>query len=206
MTSYLIYDCEIMRCIPDRDGYRNPEFEYCDGWDDHANMGVTTIGWHFSSQIWDGKAEVSVNENSELPWMCDRFSTALDLADIIIGFNSKSFDDALVHANGLLIATDYDLLEEIREVAYGSKSWKDTPPGYSYSLGVLGQANGVEKTGTGERAPELWQKGDKQSVIDYCKNDVLLTRHILLLGLEGKLKDPNNGRLLQLRLPQEGLI
>jgi hypothetical protein len=115
-----------------------------------------------------------------------------------IGFNSKAFDDKLLASNGAPVQTDYDVLEQIRISAFGSNRWEDTPEGYSYSLDNLAKANGMKKTGSGSLAPKLWQDGREQEVIDYCLNDCRLTRDLLLLGLEGKLIDPNNGNLLKL--------
>ena len=40
----LIYDLEIVKAIPDRKKAREPDIEYCSGWHDHANMGVSVIG------------------------------------------------------------------------------------------------------------------------------------------------------------------
>ena len=40
----IIYDCEIIRCIPPRDGIRNDDLAYCDGWHDYEGMGISVIG------------------------------------------------------------------------------------------------------------------------------------------------------------------
>lgn len=117
----------------------------------------------------------------------------------IIGFNSKQFDDNLCRANGIDVITTYDLLEEIRLVAFGSTRWEDTPEGHNYSLDAIAKANGMTKTGHGALAPQLWQEGKHQEVIDYCVNDVKLTVELLNLGLKGKLINPNGGRYLKLR-------
>lgn len=51
----LIYDCEIVNCIPDRNGYQKPGFTYCKGWNDHANMGISLIGAWLS---WDNSIRI----------------------------------------------------------------------------------------------------------------------------------------------------
>lgn len=38
------YDCEIARCIPDRNGNNDPRYQYCQGWHDHKAMGIACIG------------------------------------------------------------------------------------------------------------------------------------------------------------------
>jgi DEAD/DEAH box helicase domain-containing protein len=120
----------------------------------------------------------------------------------LIGFNSKNFDDKLLQANGINLSTDYDVLEQIRIAAYGSPNWHDCPKGFSYSLDAITSANGFKKTGHGALAPQLWQEGKRQEVIDYCLNDCLITKEILLLGMNGLLKDPNTGNLLKLEPPK----
>lgn len=88
---------------------------------------------------------------------------------------------------------------EIRRAAYGSTKWDKQPKGHSYSLDAVAKANGMAKTGSGEKAPKLWQQGKRQEVINYCQFDVRITYELLRLGIEGNLKDPNTWRLLELR-------
>lgn len=191
-NSCIIYDCEILKCIPDKRVDLSEFYECCSGWDDFENMGISVIGYCDSIN----SPQICLWERWE-----DRIKLrqALDATDIIIGFNSRSFDDNLLAANNLACWTDYDLLEEIRLAAYGSDRWELQPEGYSYSLGKIASANGLAKTGSGAQAPQLWQQGKRQEVIDYCLNDVAITRSILQLGLKGDLVDPNTGELLQLR-------
>jgi hypothetical protein len=120
----------------------------------------------------------------------------------LIGFNSKNFDDKLLQANGINLSTDYDVLEQIRIAAYGSPNWQACPKGFSYSLEAITSANGFKKTGHGALAPQLWQDGKRQEVISYCINDCLITKEILLLGMNGLLKDPNTGNFLKLEPPK----
>ena len=187
----IVYDCEIIKCIPT--GATFSEYEYCNGWDDFSNMGISVIGFYSDSQsLW------TRGYNHCLSPFYD-FQKLINNESAIVGFNSKKFDDNLCQANGIKIETTYDLLEEIRIAAFGSPDWQDTPKGFSYSLNAIAMANGRAKTGSGALAPQLWQEGRKQEVIDYCVNDVKLTVEMLMLGLEGKLKDPNTGELLRLK-------
>jgi len=188
----LVYDTEIIKCIPN--GEPSLDYEYCGGWDDFENMGISVIGFYLSnpSSEWYKGYLHELNPFHE-------FKKLIKNESHIIGFNSKSFDDNLCKANGINIETTYDLLEEIRIAAFGSPLWQDTPKGHSYSLDAIARANGYAKTGSGAMAPMLWQEGKHQKVIDYCINDVKLTVEILKLGLAGKLINPNNGKYLQLR-------
>ena len=187
----IVYDCEIIKCIPT--GAIFSEYEYCNGWDDFSNMGISVIGFYSDSQsLWTKGYRHFLSPFYD-------FQKLINNESVIVGFNSKKFDDNLCKANNINITTTYDLLEEIRIAAFGSPDWQDTPKGFSYSLDTIARANGRAKTGSGALAPQLWQEGRKQEVIDYCVNDVKLTFQLLMLGLEGKLKDPNTGELLRLK-------
>jgi hypothetical protein len=190
----LIYDCEIIRCIPARESSIKG-LKYCRGWTDFANMGVSVIGCSLTRH----ESFYYNNPESAIPYDFSWFRDFLaEVKPIVVGFNSASFDDQLLAANNIEIKTDYDVLREIRIAAFGSPDWRKTPQGASYSLDLIARANGYAKTGSGDLAPVLWQTGRRQEVIDYCLMDVKITEAILILGLEGKLIDPNTGKYLQL--------
>ena len=193
---YLIYDCEILKCIPQQ-GITDTAYDYCNGWHDHKGMGISVVG--VVNKKGDAMAYVGQADLSGFERAVNHQESPIALC----GFNSKSFDDNLMKAHGVSVTTDYDILDEIRLAAFGSTNWRDTPSGHSYKLGAIGAANGFPKTGTGELAPQLWQQGRQQEVIDYCLNDVQITRSILELGLRGELVDPNTNRFLKLRSLEE---
>lgn len=204
--NYLIYDCEIIKLIPPKNGEPDPNYQYCQGWNDHANMGISCIAWAHSN----GSEGVFTFGGSieEHEMFTDAFVDLCWRSDKLIGFNSKNFDDKLIAANGICqytdymekapITTDFDLLELVRLAAYGSTFYKDCPKGHSYALGKIGEVNGFPKTGSGELAPKLWQDGERREVIEYCLNDVRITRELFELALEGKLIDPNTGKELSI--------
>jgi hypothetical protein len=192
MNNILIYDCEIISLIdtgkiPRLEGYR-----YCNGWRDYSNMGISVIGTYVLHP------SIKIN-GFKHPFDADLVQKFFDSFDIVIGFNSKGFDDKLLSYNGIEVETTYDLLEEIRYAAYSSRSWEDCPKGHSYKLDAIAQANGMAKSGSGELAPKLWQDGKHQEVIDYCLHDCVITAKLLNLGLNGQLIDPNTGSKLQLK-------
>lgn len=84
-----------------------------------------------------------------------------------------------------LCATGYDILQAVWQVA-----------GRSYerglnSLDALCLANGLgQKTGHGAEAPRLWQQGRYAEVINYCQQDIVLTKALfeLILTQQGTLK------------------
>lgn len=192
----LVYDCEIIKIPSNNVAVEGMDdgFSYCSGWEDFENMGISVIcaadlkesfTWTFglwnSNHIREFHQLSSFYRDSELP---------------ICGFNSLKFDDNLCRANGIEVQTTFDLLVEICKAAYGSPDWEDQPEGYSYSLAAIAKANGLEKTGNGANAAKLWQQGKHQEVIDYCMNDVKVTKQLILKLLDGQLIDPNTQKLL----------
>ena len=191
---WIFYDAEIVRCIPDKNQQNKPDLEYCSGWNDFEGMGVSVIGWA-CSDLSQGVCVVDGLESAALRCLEEMASSCL-----VVSFNGRNFDDKLMAANNILLRTDYDLLEEVRLSAYGSTSWRGCPGGFTYKLDALARANGIPpKTNSGELAPELWQKGLKRKVVNYCLHDAKITAEVLRLGLTGELKDPNTGSLLKLR-------
>ncbi len=199
--SAIVYDCEIIKCIPPRDGDRNDDFAYCDGWHDHANMGISVIGAY---DYVTGQLKAYVEEEM---WAqifgVDSFSNFQDLVDnrdLVVGFNSISFDDRLCRANDIEIETDYDLLCQIRIASGQPAFYTRGKTKAGYNLDAISGANlDFKKTGNGALAPELWQQGKYHEVIRYCLNDVLLTKQ--LFDRRAKLIDPTNGAELCLKEP-----
>lgn len=187
----IIYDCEIEKCVPQRGVPNDPRFDYCEGWDDHANMGITCIG------VWDYQEQCSrVFLADELR----EFAELVRARDHIIGFNSIYFDDLLCRANGIEITTTYDVLVEVRRATGQPDAYVPRVTRAGYALENLAQSNlGVGKTGNGALAPMLWQEGKHEEVIEYCRHDVVLTKR--LLESWQHLKDPNDGHTFMLRRP-----
>jgi hypothetical protein len=186
----LIYDIEIIKAIPN--GERIDGIEYCGGWRDFEGMGISVIGYQYNHE--------PINYVSSAAGFLDLLVTLDDTEYSLVGFNSRSFDDKLLAANGLEgVTTHYDLLEEVRIAAGFQSHFQSVPKGYSYKLDAIAQANGMAKTGHGALAPVLWQQGKQQDVIDYCKTDIAITSAMLDLGLAGELIDPNTGNKLLLR-------
>lgn len=184
----LIYDIEIANAIPVGD--RVEGINYCRGWTDYEGMGIAVIG----CQLGEDNFDCFYSTASFFDYL-----TFLDDTDyVLVGFNSKSFDDNLLQAHGLEgIETHYDLLEEVRFAA-GHNPCR-APRGYSYKLDAIARANGMAKNFDGALAPVLWQQGHVQQVVEYCLNDVAITKAILDLGLAGELIDPNTAKKLKLR-------
>ena len=179
----LIYDIEIVNAIPDRNRPNEPGIEYCEGWNDHANMGVSVIGAYDAIE---DRFRVFTKES---------FGDFETLASNrhVIGFNSIHFDDQVLKANGVNVTTHWDLLQELW-VAAGLGRTFEYPSHAGFGLNATALANGFGgKTGWGGHAPVQWQRGEYGNVIDYCLEDVRLTWRLVKQVLEvGALRDPRD--------------
>ena len=192
MKKILIYDCEIIKAIRDPKKVDLAHIEYCNGWDDYENMGISVIGVNFISEEGDEVFNHNALLNRDLG--IDAFQEGLDVADVLVGFNNQSFDDKLLKANGFIIpdtVINYDLLAEIWEGAGLSREFV-YPTHAGFGLDTICKANGLgEKSGDGANAAILWQKGKHQEVIEYCENDIRLTRKLFdLIQETGEIRDP----------------
>ena len=102
--------------------------------------------------------------------------------DYIVGFNIKEFDYRVLSGYSRKRFADlrtYDLLEQVRHNL-----------GYRLSLNHLAEATlDTAKSGSGLDALRWWREGRVQRVINYCREDVRITKELFLYSL-------NNGYLL----------
>lgn len=189
----MVYDVEIKNAIPEKGVAPLEGIRYCHGWGDYAGMGVSVI----CAYVFGGAGyRIFLEDNLE------EFKTlAEDPETLIVGFNNRAFDDSVVRL-GLNINIEerrsWDLLRAVR-VARGRD------PGYiagGPNLDSLCKANFLAgKSGNGAFAPILWQKGHVGQVIDYCLNDVIMTKKLVELAMVGRLRDHESGRILNVGPP-----
>lgn len=191
----LIYDIEIKKAIPERNGVRLDDIEYCEGWHDHANMGIAVIG------------AFDYVENRYRVFMDDNLGDFVDLLDRrkpVVGFNHIAFDNQVCLANGIEIKEEdsYDILVEIWKAAGLAPTFR-SPSHAGYGLDAVSETNfNRKKTGHGARAPVLWQQGKIGQVVDYCLNDVMLTLFALERIIKiGGLVSPKTGEELKIPPP-----
>ena len=95
----------------------------------------------------------------------------LERADMLIGFNSDSFDIPLLnryYPGDLLHLRSLDLLTEVQKVL-----------GRRIRLQALAEATLKKgKSGDGLKAGEWWKEGKKEKVREYCIEDVRITREV----------------------------
>ena len=194
----LIYDIEIVRAIPNRDGSRIDGIEYCGGWHDHASMGISVIGaYDYDTDRYRVFCRDNFMEFVALSCQPDR---------LMVGFNNIAFDDKVIVLN-MPVSTSaprYDLLVETW-AAVGLGPTFDYKTHGGYGLDALCELNfGTKKTGNGALAPVAWQQGKIGDVIDYCLNDVRLTKQLFERAIAGEaIKTPKGGSALTfLRRPE----
>lgn len=187
----LVYDVEIEKGISQ--GRRIPGIEYCEGWEDKQNMGISVI---CAYTYWDATYHVFCEDNF------GDFQELVQSATEIIGFNSESFDDVVCSYSGLTVKTTYDILREV----YKSLGFPPYPDHFShkykgYGLNALCKTNNIgKKIGHGASAPVLWQQGKIGQVINYCLRDVRMTKGLFdKIITIGCLKSPKGGRFIGMR-------
>jgi len=97
----------------------------------------------------------------------------LNEADLLVGYNSTGFDTPVIESiTGYPINVDhYDILHQIWR-ALGSHR-------KGYKLGEVSEGLQIgQKTDKGTSAPELYRQGRFGKLVDYCINDVALTRNL----------------------------
>ena len=178
----LVYDIEIIKAVPGREP-PIPGVEYCKGWDDKENMGVSVI---CAFDTWDRRFRVFTKENfAEF----ERLAANRKVA----GFNSMAFDDVVCGHQGVKVETEYDLLQELWAGAGLARRWEGKHHA-GFGLDATAKANGFAgKTGYGGLAPAQWQQGLYGTVIDYCLEDVRLTYELIQkANYLGELRDPRD--------------
>lgn len=186
-----LYDLEICNAILGKGETPMEGVNYCKGWSDHENMGISTLCcYSYPSDRYYVFCEDNIAEAEVLFRECD----------ILSGFNILNFDNPIVaHAlpgleRDYLNAKSFDIFDEIRKV---SGQW--------CGLNALIKANGLGsgKTGNGAMAPAWYQAGRMGKVIDYCLADVWLTKMLLDKIIRGeKIKNPRTGQMMGIKRPE----
>ena len=98
----LVYDIEIVKAILKKDEQIVEGIEYCEGFHDHENCGISVICAHdWETDRYRVFTQENFNEFEQL---------ARDRT--VAGFNSLAFDDKVCEANSIQVYTEYDLLVE----------------------------------------------------------------------------------------------
>lgn len=171
----IIIDVEIKKAILGRGEQPLPIIEYCNGWRDFENMGISCV------------CTYDINTHLSRVFLEEDFESLKEYlyGKPTAGFNTRRFDLPLLEANGIdrgaLEDPHYDILEQIW-LAQGLDPDRFVPRTHGgWGLDAVCQATlGIAKTGHGALAPVWWQQGKRGKVIDYCLNDVWMEGQLLL--------------------------
>ena len=193
----LIYDLEIKKGILGKGEPPISGIEYCDGWHDHANMGISVLG------AWCGMTSLPLvfdDHNKDL------FTRSLSNYQHLVTFNGIGFDDKVIRACWDFAVPQYLSYDILRELWIADGLDPDrfeyrTHGGYG--LDACARVNfGDAKSGDGASAPLLYQRGQIAELYSYCLKDVMLTRRLFMriATNQGVIKHPKTGRDVKLRL------
>jgi DEAD/DEAH box helicase domain-containing protein len=140
---------------------------------DVMQMEITVVGVHDSET-----GELKAYTKEELPQLWP----VMERADMLIGYNSDSFDIPLLnryYPGDLTRIKSLDLLVEVHKAL-----------GRRLRLQTLAEATlKVSKSGDGLKAMEWWDQGLYEKVKEYCLMDVKITRQLYDYALKnGTLK------------------
>jgi len=111
----------------------------------------------------------------------------IEKADLIIGFNSDHFDIPILnkyYSGDLTKIKSLDLLKEIKNSL-----------GRRIKLDTIAEATlGKNKTGHGLEAVVWWKNGEKQKVIDYCIQDVKITKEVYEYAIKNNILKYKDGK------------
>jgi DEAD/DEAH box helicase domain-containing protein len=119
------------------------------------------------------KDRFHVYEESEVNALLDH----LEKADLVVGFNVKRFDYRVLSAyttKALSKLPTFDMLQDIYHRL-----------GFRLSLDHLASETlNQGKTADGLQAVKWFREGNMEKLIDYCRNDVAVTKDLFFFGLE----------------------
>lgn len=200
----LVLDAEIKKLISGKDENgadipKDPGYEYCDGWNDFAGMGISVVCVYNYA---DGRYHVFMSDNMH------EIKFLIGESDWVVGFNSIKFDAKLLEASGIIIPPEknFDVLVEMWKAAgIGDIYIRDKHHGYNLGDTVEANIDGAAKSGGGATATELWQDGKIGELIDYAINDVFVTKKLFdsILVQAGLWSPKDDGCWLPILPPQK---
>jgi DEAD/DEAH box helicase domain-containing protein len=155
------------------------------GWNRAEKMGVSCAVLYDSQS---GKFHDYTQD--QVPALCDH----LVQLDRVVGFNLIKFDYKVlagIHEFDFHGLPTLDILVKIHEIL-----------GYRLSLDHLAQNTlGTEKSADGLMALKWWQQGEMDKIIDYCTQDVRVTRDLYRFGRDNRFLVFRNKAGHQVRVP-----
>lgn len=190
----IIYDIETIRPVRPRDPAELIDgIEYADNWQDYPAMGIACICAYDTEA--DRFRVFGPQGIDYSPDESDRFA-AFAANRTLVGWNNRRFDDPLLAAHGIDVVESWDLKAALIEAGCGGQR------GNSLEAFAAANLTGAGKSMTGAMAPVWWQRGRRERVVDYCLQDVNMTRRLLdRLLQKGELVSPLDGRPIRPAIP-----
>lgn len=155
MNGEIILDIETKQSFQDVGGFFTDKLEVS-----------VVVAYHYDANAYESYTE------DQLP----KLFRAMEHATRIIGFNSKGFDIPVLnnyYPGDLQQLPQLDMLEEVRNSL-----------GHRLKLDSIAAATlGTQKSAHGLLAVQWWKEGKIQEIIDYCRDDVKVTRDVYEYGL-----------------------
>lgn len=184
----LALDFEIKKAIQGKGELKEKDLEYCEGWSDKENMGIS-LGWVYMS--WKKLQFWCFDEHNILELI-----EAIKEADLVIHFNGWGFDVPLLKATLKRLGYDeetgmsgknYDLMVDVQnshppEVGRYTLGWK---------MGQIAEGTlGVPKSGEGAAAPRLYQENRIAELSTYGLHDTMILINLFYHAIEhGELQN-----------------
>lgn len=136
------------------------------GWGNAARMGISCV------VVYDSKTDrFEEYLGEDLPRLVEHLKTL----DLVVGFNISRFDYAVLRGGSPFDFHGLPTLDMLTEV--------HKRLGYRLSLDHLGENTlGVRKSADGLMALAWWKEGKIREIVDYCRQDVRVTRDLYLFG------------------------
>jgi len=199
----IVYDVEIKKAIPNRSP-NVPGIDYCAGWGDYANMGISVVCTYDTQKM---KYGVYCDDNSDdFKELITHQNDIRRPTQTFVSYNGLSFDNKVLAACwGVSFTPErcYDVLVEIWR-AHGLGADYQYPSHAGFSLDDVCVCNDLGvKSANGALAPIMWQRGLVGKVINYCLEDVRLTTKLLRRAVEQvPLVSPKMLKPFYLRAPE----
>ncbi len=140
-------------------------------------------GWHRAERmgisvgvVYDSKEDACFTYFEE---QIDQLVEHLQQVELVVGFNNKRFDNQVLSVYTDVNLNNFPTLDVLEIV--------NNRLGYRLSLDRLAeQTLGVKKTADGLQALRWYKQGKMAEIADYCRQDVEITRDLLLFGAENE--------------------
>lgn len=191
----IVYDIETVCPVMPKEGRPERDIDYARDWSDYARLQPAVIvckdllkqQTHVFERtgVWYGVQRI---HETFFPW--DKLRELVS-SRTVIGFNNQGFDDKILHFGGVKPNDSLDLYAMMRKVG-GNKGKR--------GLDLVLAANGLpRKRMSGALAPVLWQRGERDTVTQYCAEDVDAVSDLLdIHHKHGGIYDPACNRRVEL--------